>query len=45
MPEKERALWKQKASAVTDPARRRELKIKQYQKEKELKARVEVRLT
>ena len=38
-------LYGQNASSVRDPAKRRELKIKQYQKEKELKASLEVRLT
>jgi hypothetical protein len=42
VPEAERALHKQKASMITDPAKRREIKIKQYQKEKDLRARIEV---
>lgn len=42
MPETERTLHEQHASPVNDPAKRRELKIKQYKQEKELKARIEV---
>jgi len=42
IPEGERALHERKASLTPDPARRRELKIKQYQKEKDLRARIEV---
>lgn len=36
-------LYQRKTSAVGDQAKRRELKIKQYQKEKELRTKVEVR--
>ena len=36
-------MWKQRTSTVADSAKRRELKIKQYQKEKELRGRIEVR--
>lgn len=42
IPEAERALYDCKTSSVADPAKRRELKIKQYQKEKELRAKIEV---
>ena len=42
VPEKEKNILSQKASAVTDPTKPRELKIKQYQKEKELRTKVEV---
>ncbi|KAF5380918.1 hypothetical protein D9615_004167 [Tricholomella constricta] len=41
VPEEERALQERKASAIADPAKRRELKIKQYQMEKHLRARIE----
>ena len=37
-------LYGQNASSVRDPAKRRELKIKQYQKEKEIRGRIEVRI-
>lgn len=43
VPEDERTLYDRKPAAVTNPALRRELKIKQYQKEKDLKSRIEVR--
>lgn len=36
-------LYQRKTSTVGDQAKRRELKIKQYQKEKELRIKVEVR--
>ncbi|TFK94812.1 TAP42-like protein [Polyporus arcularius HHB13444] len=39
--EEDKALYGQSASSVTDPAKRRELKIKQYKREKEIKARIE----
>ncbi|KAF9265684.1 hypothetical protein L218DRAFT_957310 [Marasmius fiardii PR-910] len=42
IPEDEVALYKQQSPSVTNPASRRELKIKQYQKEKDLRARIEV---
>jgi hypothetical protein len=38
----ERELYGKNASAITDPARRRETKIKQYQAEKEIRSRIEV---
>ncbi|KAG6880262.1 hypothetical protein C0992_001831 [Termitomyces sp. T32_za158] len=41
VPQDERRLYDRRASAIADPAKRRELKIKQYQKEKDLKARIE----
>ncbi|KAF8236299.1 serine/threonine protein phosphatase PP2A-associated protein [Tricholoma matsutake] len=41
VPEEERALYKQKASMIADPAKKREVKIKQYQKEKLLRVRIE----
>jgi hypothetical protein len=40
--EQDMVLYKQKASQFTDPARRREVKIMQYQKEKDLRTRIEV---
>ncbi|KAG6906332.1 hypothetical protein DXG01_014413 [Tephrocybe rancida] len=42
VPQEERALHDRRASSIADPTRRRELKIKQYQKEKDLRARIEV---
>lgn len=41
--ENERELYSKKASDVRDPAKRRELKINQFKREKELKGRIEVR--
>ncbi|KAF9469306.1 TAP42-like protein [Collybia nuda] len=41
VPEDERALHGRRASTIIDAAQRREHKIKQYQKEKDLRARVE----
>ncbi|KAG5353105.1 hypothetical protein C0989_010309 [Termitomyces sp. Mn162] len=41
VPHDERALYGHQASAIVDPSKRRELKIKQYQKEKDLQARIE----
>ena len=40
--EKDKELYEQRTSSVRDPAKRRELKIKQYQKEKELRTKIEV---
>lgn len=45
VPEAERALHAQSASSSSDPQKRRELKIKQYQKEKEIKTRIQVYTT
>ena len=42
VPADERALFDHKAAGVADFAKRRELKINQYKKEKDLKARIEV---
>ena len=42
VPEAEKQIYSKRASSINDPAKRRELKIKQYQKEKELKTRIEV---
>lgn len=42
VPEADKVLYDRKTSSIVDPARRRELKIKQYQKEKELRAKIEV---
>ncbi|TFY82564.1 hypothetical protein EWM64_g1452 [Hericium alpestre] len=39
--ESERELFSKKASSIADAAKRRETKIKQYQKEKELRAKLE----
>ncbi|KAH8980372.1 TAP42-like protein [Lactarius hatsudake] len=41
--ESERELYAKNASSIADPARRRETKIKQYQAEKEIRARIEVK--
>ena len=42
VPTTERELYELRSGSVKDPAKRRELKIKQYQKEKELRTRIEV---
>ncbi|KAI1794700.1 serine/threonine protein phosphatase PP2A-associated protein [Ganoderma leucocontextum] len=39
--EDDKALYGRPASSITDPAKRRELKIKQYKREKDIKARIE----
>ncbi|KAI0707756.1 serine/threonine protein phosphatase PP2A-associated protein [Earliella scabrosa] len=39
--EEDKALYGRPASSVTDPAKRRELKIKQYKREKDIKAHIE----
>ncbi|TFY70267.1 hypothetical protein EVG20_g2743 [Dentipellis fragilis] len=41
VPETERDLYGKRASVIADPAKRRETKIKQYQKEKELRNKIE----
>ncbi|KAF9495855.1 TAP42-like protein [Pleurotus eryngii] len=41
IPEEDRELYKQKASTIRDPSTRRELKIKQYKNEKQLKQKIE----
>ncbi|KAJ7709493.1 TAP42-like protein [Mycena rosella] len=41
IPESERTLHAQDPAKIKDPASRRELKIKQYQREKDLRARIE----
>jgi len=43
VPEDERTLYEQPISNVLDASRRREVKIKQYQKEKDLRNRLNVR--
>jgi len=42
IPEEERKLFDRKVAQVVDFAKRRELKINQYKKEKDLQARIEV---
>lgn len=42
VPEAERDLQSQAAASVIDAQKRRELKIRQYQKEKEIKTRIQV---
>ena len=42
IPEDEKKLYEQKSSSITDPAKRREIKIAQYKKEKEIKNRISV---
>lgn len=42
IPATERSLYEKSTSTVKDPAKRRELKIQQYRKEKELRTRIEV---
>jgi hypothetical protein len=44
IPQEDKELYARDASGVTNPALRRELKIKQYKREKELRGRIEVRL-
>ena len=41
--EKERKLYEKKASSIADPATRREVKIQQFKREKELRTKIEVR--
>lgn len=43
MEENDKKLYDKSASQVADPARRRELKIQQFKKEKELRAKIDVR--
>jgi immunoglobulin-binding protein 1 len=45
VPEEEHALFDQRAMDVVDYSKRRELKIDQYKKEKELRARIEVKMS
>ncbi|KAH9852697.1 serine/threonine protein phosphatase PP2A-associated protein [Lenzites betulinus] len=40
--QEDKTLYGRPASSITDPAKRRELKIKQYKQEKDIKARIEV---
>jgi hypothetical protein len=42
VPESERTLHAQDPSKIKDAASRRDIKIKQYQREKDLRARIEV---
>ncbi|KDQ61168.1 hypothetical protein JAAARDRAFT_191276 [Jaapia argillacea MUCL 33604] len=42
VPESERSLYETHASSITDPAKRRETKIKQYKQEKEIRSKIEV---
>lgn len=42
IPEDERSLYSSKTTTVIDPAKRRDLKISQYKKEKDLRAGIEV---
>ncbi|KAI0064531.1 hypothetical protein BV25DRAFT_1881797 [Artomyces pyxidatus] len=42
LPDAERELYSKTTSTIADAARRRETKIKQYQKEKELRSKIEV---
>lgn len=42
IPEDERSLYSRKTTTVIDPAKRRDLKISQYKKEKDLRAGIEV---
>jgi immunoglobulin-binding protein 1 len=43
VPEEERALFDRRLVDIVDYSKRRELKINQYKKEKELRARIEVK--
>ncbi|KAI5117471.1 hypothetical protein M0805_007176 [Coniferiporia weirii] len=40
IPDEERRLYSQKSSSIADPAKRREVKITQFRKEKEIKSRI-----
>ena len=42
VPAPERELFEKQASSIRDPAKKRELKINQFKKEKELKNRIQV---
>ena len=42
VPEAEKQIYSKQASSINDPAKRRELKIKQYKREKDIKAHIEV---
>lgn len=42
VPAAERELYEKRSSNLRDSAKRRELKIKQYQKEKDIRTRIEV---
>lgn len=44
IPADEKDLYARKSSALADPAKRREMKISQYKKTKEIKDRIQVRL-
>lgn len=43
VPEDEKKLYAQRSSTVTEPMKRRELKIAQFKKEKEIKTKISVR--
>ena len=43
VPEAERALYGQHTAIVLDPAKRRELKLNQWRKERDLKIQIDVR--
>ena len=45
VPDEERALFDRRLVDVVDYSKRRELKINQYKKEKELRARIEVKIS
>jgi hypothetical protein len=45
VPDAEKQLLENPTSSIRDPARRRELKIQQYKKEKDLRAEIEVWFT
>ena len=42
VPAPERELFEKQASSIRDPAKKRELKINQFKKEKDLKNRIQV---
>lgn len=44
VPDDEKKLYARKSSTVADPAKRREMKVSQYKKTKDIKDRIEVRL-
>jgi hypothetical protein len=45
VPDEDKSLHTKRASSIPDPAKRRELKIKQYKKEKEIQNKIDVRLS
>jgi hypothetical protein len=44
IPDDEKKLYSYKSTVLVDPAKRREVKVKQYKKSKEIKDRIQVRV-